>query len=84
MTSQLQPHRWEGEARTAVWEIDSDRRIVPKWEKDKGSYDTFGFIAYEPSHIAGGTTIIHVKSRAQSYALRNIKWDLVTLELEDC
>ncbi|KAG8953802.1 hypothetical protein FRC04_001432 [Tulasnella sp. 424] len=86
LTSRLQPHRWEGEAR------------------DGGSYDTYGFIAYEPGNGAGGTTILHVKSKAWTYALRNIKWDLAvrnsqfddrvmqevdslsvqTLELEDC
>ncbi|KAG9022113.1 hypothetical protein FS837_006748, partial [Tulasnella sp. UAMH 9824] len=35
LTSRLQPHRWMGHARTAVWEINSDRKIVPKWYKEK-------------------------------------------------
>ncbi|KAG8999419.1 hypothetical protein FRB90_012081, partial [Tulasnella sp. 427] len=83
LTSKLPSHRWDGAARTTVWDIGADGSIVPRWVSNKGYYETFGFIAHEATHLVGGTTIIHVKSKAQSYALRNAKWDLATLELED-
>ncbi|KIO32906.1 hypothetical protein M407DRAFT_18075 [Tulasnella calospora MUT 4182] len=56
LTSRLHPHRWVGQTRTTVWEIGSGRKIIPN-----GPCDTFGFIAYEPTRLAGGITIIYVK-----------------------
>ncbi|KIO23243.1 hypothetical protein M407DRAFT_110954 [Tulasnella calospora MUT 4182] len=48
LTSRLHPHRWVGQARTAVWEIGSGRKIIPNGTKKTAHATHLGLLPMNP------------------------------------